>query len=377
MLRVGLVPNASMRVANGVNRYVTSLVEHLEESDGVQPVLVRDDRSSRRGAITEKVVRRMPVPKSVLGALDVVHVPLERIRHPVRFAGVPVVVTIHGLGGLSGEFTDERAEKADRLFVSRFERLEDVRVITPSRATRDHVCERLHVEPSTVEVIPFGVDSRVFHPRVTGDPRSQHAAPNRFDVRHPYVLSVGPFSIRKNSLRLLQAFRRLRDSARLPHKLVLAGRVDRDRAMAAALKLGVAEHVVVTGPVSDPELASLYRGAAAVCLVSRYEGFGLPALEAMACGAPLVISNAPALLEVAGPVATVVRREDGPEALSDALAGVLGSVELMGEMERRGLEHAARFTWADCADAHAQVYRNHVALSDAQRSRGTRPIGWR
>ena len=213
------------------------------------------------------------------------------------------------------------------------------------------LCDLVGVEPSSVTVIPLGVDHGVFFPI---EP-SAHP-PRTWPTSRPYLLHVGPYSVRKNSQLLLEAFASSRRHNALPHALVWAGPVDGNTILRDAARLGITDHVVIAGQLSDPELAEAYRGATALCVPSRYEGFGLPVLEAMACHTPVIISDSPALVELAGDAAFVVRTTSGPSELAAAIGHVAGSKEVRHELRTRGLIRASSFTWADCARQHAMRY---------------------
>ena len=123
-----------------------------------------------------------------------------------------------------------------------------------------------------------------------------------------------------------------------------------------ASRLGIEDHVVIAGQLSDEKLADVYRGATALCVPSRYEGFGLPLLEAMACGTPVIVSDSPALVELAGDAALVVGTTSGPSELAAAIGRVVDAPAVRHELRTRGLARAALFTWAACARQHAAQY---------------------
>jgi glycosyltransferase involved in cell wall biosynthesis len=167
-------------------------------------------------------------------------------------------------------------------------------------------------------------------------------------------------SVRKNSRVLFEAFSRMCRTHRLEHALVLAGTVDRAAVDEFAGRADLDRHLIIVGPVPDTTLAQWYRHAAAVCVPSRYEGFGLPVVEAMASGAPVVISSSPALEEVAGGAAAIFEDRDDPDALADALAGVLTLPSLAARLRARGLERSREFTWDRCVSRHVEVYEQMV-----------------
>jgi glycosyltransferase involved in cell wall biosynthesis len=180
------------------------------------------------------------------------------------------------------------------------------------------------------------------------------------------VLSVGSLEPGKNRRRLIEAFASL--ASAFPHTLAIAGQPawKYEDDLSLPQRLGLTERVRFLGPVPDADLPALYSAAEAVAFPSLYEGFGLPALEAMACGAPLIASTAPALVELAGDAALLVDPYDSG-AIAAALRRVLKDAELREKLRRRGLERAAQFSWRQAAEQTLAVYDQAAAT----RRRGT------
>jgi glycosyltransferase involved in cell wall biosynthesis len=228
------------------------------------------------------------------------------------------------------------------------------RVIVPSRVTARELEETLGVARGRITVIPLAAPARFTDVASAGDAtvRARLRLPER------YVLHVGGTDARKRLPKLVAAFDALaRDDATLG--LVLVG-PEGDAVGSAALRRAIdgaaARHrIVVTGPVADPDLPALYRGAAAVALATRHEGFGLPVLEAFACGAPVVATAADALVEVAGDAALLVP-VDAPEELAPAIARVLGDRALAMSLREQGIARAAQHRWSVAAAETLTVY---------------------
>lgn len=239
-------------------------------------------------------------------------------------------------------------------------------VIADSESARNDAIEHLGLSPDRVRAIPLAARASLLResPATKADAEARLA---RFGLAPGvrFVLAVGTLEPRKNLPRLIEAFARLM-AGNSNHKdalLVLTGSVNRGAAaIEEALKrhnLGE-ERVVRTGYVSDAELAALYQGCACFAYPSLYEGFGLPVLEAMALGAPVVTSNVSSLPEVAGDAALLVDPSD-VDALAHALERVLSDDALAADLRSRGRLRAAQFSWERCADEHVRLYHEVAA----------------
>ena len=261
-----------------------------------------------------------------LRSADVVHYPFT-IRVPAVEA--PTVVTLHDLQHLDLPQLFSRAERGFRsLYYNRSARAAE-RVVVPSAFVRASTVDRLGLDADRVRVIPHGIDHARFSP---GD-----------DEREPFLLYPARAWPHKNHARLYEALALLRrEQPEL--RLVLTGGGHTE---------SVRDGVEVRGHVSLDELVSLYRRAAALVFPSRYEGFGQPVVEAMACGCPVACSDIPALVEVAGGAARTFAADDA-EAIAAAVLDVLANA---ADYRERGLERAASFTWERAAAQYEHVYR--------------------
>jgi glycosyltransferase involved in cell wall biosynthesis len=274
-----------------------------------------------RAALRPAALRRQ------LARGDVVHYPLTV---PVPAVERPSVLTLLDVQHLDLPQLFSRSERLfRRVAYDRAARRAD-RVIVISEWVRERVIERLGLDHGRVHAIHLGVD----HQRFT---------PSPVVAREPFLLYPARPWPHKNHDRLLEAFARVRQS-RSDLRLVLTG-VGHDP---ARLPPGVEAR----GGVSASELVSLYRRAAALVFPSLYEGFGLPPVEAMACGCPVAASDAGSLPEVVGDAAVLFDPRD-PAAIA---AGVDEALDRAPELARLGIERAAGFTWDATARAHDAVY---------------------
>lgn len=226
-------------------------------------------------------------------------------------------------------------------------------VLTDSRHSRRDLVQHVGVAARKLHVAGCGLDRR-FQPIV--DKTVQQAVIDRYNIPTPYLLYVGGITARKNIARLFEAYARVRE--RHPQiTLVIGGKRQwQTRAIDAAFeRLQLADQVHFTGYVADADLPTLYSAATAFVFPSLYEGFGLPPLEAMACGTPVITANVSSLPEVVGDAALLVDPYD-VQSLADAIERVIQDDALRRMLRQRGLERAAQFSWAQVARKTVQVY---------------------
>jgi glycosyltransferase involved in cell wall biosynthesis len=312
-MRVGLDTSPLVQTQAGTARYVRGLLAHNEYKPfswggpGRPATVVRDLWWYPHG-----------LPREARG-VDVLHCPT--FRGPVR-SSVPVVVTVHDLAVLRHPGTfNPWTRRYSRFAVPRVARAAR-RVIAVSEFTRAEIVELLGVPAERIRVIPNAV----------GEP----FGPDGPAVEGDYVLAVGTLEPRKNLAAAQQA------AERLGVELKVVGA----RGWGSVLVDGW------LGRVSDEELAALYRGARCLVYPSLYEGFGIPVLEAMACGTPVVTSAGGATEEVAGGAAVLVDPRD-PSAIA---AGIEEARARRDDLVRMGLDRAREFTWARVAEATRSVY---------------------
>lgn len=226
-------------------------------------------------------------------------------------------------------------------------------VLVPSESAKRDVARLFLVPLSKIVVTPYGV-SETFRP-IPKEFAKQKVA-ERFGVEGRFILTVNFFRPRKNAPVLAAAFRELR-CRRVPVDWLVFTGVATDALKRHILQAAgdVADRVVFTGYVADDALPFLYNAATVFAFPSRYEGFGLPVLEAMACGTPVVAGDAPAVNEIAGDAALLVPPNDW-RALAEALGWVLTDGALAQTLRERGLTQAALFKWEQTAQLTLRVY---------------------
>jgi glycosyltransferase involved in cell wall biosynthesis len=266
-------------------------------------------------------------------------------QHPPRRSSLPWVQTLHDVIPLSRPHPQLEAERRRWLRLGpRLRRAAAIAAV--SRFSADEGIRHLGLDPRRVHVIHNGVDHAIFHPAgAPGDAMREE---------RPYLLHVAAWGPHKGFEEATALIARLAERG-LPHRLVLAGPQDgwmlrQVRAVVAGSP--VRERIEVAGYVAD--LPSLYRGATALLMTSRCEGFGLPALEAMACGTPVVAFANSSLPEVVGEGGVLV--EDGDlEAMARAVRRLAICRRAHDELAERAVAQAARFRWETAVDAYAQL----------------------
>ncbi len=288
--------------------------------------------------------------------LDLFHAPAHRL--PSRRLD-RLVFTLHDLTFLSHPHLHTLSNRLDTLAAVSRAAAAGADFIAVSGWTRDEALARLGVAGERLTVVPWA-PGPAFKPLDDPARGQRHAA--RFGVDRPYLLSVGSMEPRKNLVALVDAFVALPDGLRDRHALVLVGgegwrnlaireRLERARSTCRVLCLGA---------VRQATLVALYNGARALAYPSLAEGFGLPVVEAMACGCPVVTSSSSALPEAAGGAALLVDPGD-PAALRQALERVLADEALRADLRARGLARAAALSWRRTAEQTLAVYRRAVA----------------
>jgi len=289
-------------------------------------------------------------------AVDLFHTPYFAI--PLT-SQVPKFLTIHDLifERFPGYMPDRWAMPYYRSLTSGGMQ-QAARVITISQATAEDIRKYYRVPDQKIRVIPEGVDP-VFQP--IQDPSIKARAREQYFLQEPFILSVGARRPHKNLSRLVKAFSMV--APMIDHDLVFIGPADRrfpDEAYRAAIELQMIGRVRFLNWVPEEDLSTLYSLADLVVIPSLVEGFGLPALEAMACGTPVVASNRSALPEVVSKAGLLVDPEDEND-LSRAIYDILKDQGLWLKMSVAGLKRAADFSWGKTAQAMLRVYQEILA----------------
>jgi glycosyltransferase involved in cell wall biosynthesis len=354
----------------GNETYVRGLVGGLREvgggheyllytpEPGLLPPSMLGERVRARRVVPADNLRRvgMAMPRAARrDRLDLLHVTYAL----APWMPCPAVVTVHDI---SYRTHPETFSARDRLLLSLAVPLAMRRaawVITVSAAARRDIIWHYRLPAAKVVAIHNGVEARF---RPVADPAALAAVRARYGLPERYILAVGNLQPRKNLRRLIAAFAALRAARGDDCRLVLVGQPFwRQAEVAAAIDAhGLRDAVIPTGYVPDEDLPAIYSAATVFAYPSLYEGFGLPPLEAMACGTPVVAGNRSSLPEVVGEAGLLVDPLD-TGALAAALARLLDDGELRARLRQAGFGRAAGFTWREAARRTLGVYEAAMA----------------
>lgn len=369
MIRLAIDTSAAMARSSGIGRYVTELIASLSRLAGVELRVGREfnlwrgvrplvERPRTRvdtilASASEFLYENLRLPGTVRNAaVHLYHATAARL--PARRLSVPIVTTVHDFAAfefprwqgvmrgwkLRGQI--ERAVAGARL------------VIVPSDAIRRELVARFPSAASRTLTIPHGVAAAF---------REVHRPP----TTSPTFVSVATQERRKNLVVLLEAFARVLAAHPAARLRLIGQEHNASHAIGHRVRaLGIAHAVTVEGYVSDEHLADAYAAAIATVYPSVYEGFGLPILESMSAGAPVITSGAGAMGEVAGAAALFVDRVDA-SSVAAAMSRIVDDPSLRAHLVAAGRERAAGFTWDSSARRHLEAYR--TATEDLRRVR--------
>lgn len=321
-----------------------------------EPLSVVVYRNALLPGLSEHGVDTVPFSSSdgVPAEVDVIWHPgsgMGRVPAFLTRADLPVVCTVHGLDSFSLSLGELSAGPYDVLnhFLSRWLRKSEwrrlaprvARVVAVSRYGREEIERHILVDPQRISVIHHGVDTEVFRPAPSG------SGPGR-----PFLLHVSSFHPKKNYRRLLEAYSTLKSANRPILRMVVPGFPARRRTPEGV--------EIVRQSLDGRQLAQLYGAATAFVFPSLHETFGLPILEAMACGCPVITSTETACPEIAGDAALLVDPRS-VEAIATAMSRVADDSELGETLRQRGLDRASEFTWDRSAQLHVEAFRKALA----------------
>lgn len=357
--RIGI--DGRMHAHSGIGRYITMLLKHLPSvvNDEPQFVVFSSERFVD-GAYRHVATRSRPLSffeqidlcKTALGThLDLFHSPQFNIP---LLSKVPQVTTIHDCA--YAKYPEEFSSLFDRCLYAvmfRTALVKSRKIIAVSHATKEDLHRIYGVSKEKIRVIHEGVDEVFFESPSNDCDQVKDVC----GIDQPFMLFVGIARPRKNLERILRAFAAARGRMDREMKLVIAGPEDtrflNTRQLIEHLNIG--ESVILAGSITDQQLRSLYRSTTCFLFPTLHEGFGLPALEAMASGTPVITSRRPAHEEIAGDAALLVDPANTNE-MAEAIIRMTEDDRLREEMIQKGLNRARMFSWEMCAAQTLAIY---------------------
>ena len=357
----------------GNESYATNLIEALAEIDSLNQYTLFVTRSEAverfRGRWPNFIVRRtlphtplirIPLTLSTMlrmNPVDILHVQFSA----PPFAPCPVVVSVHDLSFEHLPQTFNRRSWTQLRLTVRHSARRAAQIVTLSEHARRDIIATYGISPVLVTAIPPAAPAH-FGP--INDEKELQRVRHNYGILGDYILSVGSIQPRKNLRRLISAYARLR-RARPEHKLpqlVLVGkRAWRyDETLRAIQESGAGDSVILTGYVPETDLPALYSGALCFVYPSYFEGFGLPPLEAMKCGAPVIVGDRTSLPEVVGDAGLLVDPFD-VNAIAGAIESLIDNPNLRAELSVKGLNRARTFDWRETARRTVKVYEQAAA----------------
>ncbi len=378
-MHIGIDAHAIGAKQGGNETYIRNLIRSLAEVDGSNRYTLYLAEPEAAAVWQEEFAKEYRNFSIVLlpKPTPIVRVPLylayELRRRPVDvlhvqytappFCPAPVVATIHDLAfeHLPETFT-RRGSFQLKLTVRRTAQ-RAARIATVSEYSRQDLLKTYNLAPEKVVVTYNGIE-----PHFKAEPASPEEGPEirrRFGIDRDFILAVGSLQPRKNLVRLIRAYAQMRkENENFRHQLVIVGRKLwlSDEIFDEVKRQPWASDVILTGYVSDEDLPALYRTASVFVYPSIFEGFGLPPIEAMACGTPVVTSNNSCLPEVTGDAAVLIDALDERQ-IAQGIHQILRDEALRARLIEKGLARAARYRWLDAAEKTLQLYRESVLLN--------------
>ncbi len=371
-MRIAIDYSAGVNQTAGIGRFVRNLVQALSLIDQTNEYVLMYAKpnpgrlldlpsgpnfSAKELPLRERLLtilwHRLHLPISVdrlVGPVDIFHAPdfvLPPVKHAVS------ILTVHDLAFLiHPECADDRLRRFLEKAVPRSIARADY-ILADSENTKSDVVCLMDADPERVFVVPGAVDP-VFVPAAQS---SIDDTKEKYQLDQPYILGLGTIEPRKNWPRLIEAYARFRTSTGLPHQLVIAGGNGwlTEETFASASRSPYSQDIRFTGRIPDDTLVPLITGAEVFAYPSLYEGFGLPPLEAMACGTPVICSNSSSLPECAEGAALMVPPTD-TDAMAEALEQICTDDNLKQDLRRRGTARAAEYGWEDSAKRLLEIY---------------------
>jgi glycosyltransferase involved in cell wall biosynthesis len=360
---------------SGVGNYVSDLLQAMGRMDADLDIILYEDPGNPLVQVQGNRIRKVPVYAKRYSAkeqfelahrcridrLDVFHSPFYMSPW---LAPCPVVITVHDLIPFLFDIYGQPKRELVRLGYWLAAK-KAARVIVVSRTTCDDLNRILDVPPGKITVVYNATSREVYHPNA--DHSESGYLLERYGIRQPYVLTLSAKNLEtKNLSAVVEALAICRREVGLAVQVVVAGQPEGFQE-AAGQRAAAMENTLLTGFIPAPDLPKLYRSADVFLIGSKYEGFGLPLLEAMSCGCAVVCSNGGSLAEVAGMGAVMVNPDD-PLQMGREVSRLLGDPDARAELKSRARERAALFSWEKAARETASAYFQAAQESNSSKT---------
>jgi len=374
-MNIGIDANCLIFEKAGIGKYTQNLIKNIIKIDGKnhyflyfsylrkrtqREKIIKDFLKPKPKNVTIKII---PLPARWYEFLTSTPLPINKIiKEPLDVffspyaAGIPkngfpkMVVTIHDLTFL--RFPEHRGRKLSNYYLRRHKIAikNSQKIIVPSRSTREDLANFFKIKPQKIQVIYEAADVCFKVLSARNLKNSSKIISQYFDPKTQYILSVGTLEPRKNLRKLVEAYSLLPHSLQRVYKLVLVGGQGWNNQVLQKVvnNLNLKDKVILTGFVSDEDLPYIYNRASVFVYPSLYEGFGLPPLEAMACGVPVITANNSSLPEVVGKAAFLIDPLNEKE-IAEAIKKILLKPKIAQKLSLLGLEQVKKFSWEKAA----------------------------
>lgn len=355
-MKIGLDIRQSKVEGTGIGRYTMNIYARLQELKRSELIFI-DGPANKGSAIIDKLVVNL-WEQFVLPVLLLIK--RVKVFHITKNLGIPLIsftryiITVHDIIPLimQKEYLPGKLKKL--LYVVRLKwavKRADI-LVSDSFHTKEDLIKHLGVPASKIRVIYLGIEKKF---RVSDDFSKSNDIWQRYGISKPFILGLGSNEPRKNTANLIKAFEIIKEGHSSDLQLVIIGKPwskQRDG-------YDCSEDIIFTGYVGDEELIALYNSTEVFVFPSLYEGFGLPPLEAMACGAPVITSNTSSLPEVVGDSAVLVD-PNNIEQIANSIWKIVTDREYRSSLKQKGLEHVKQFTWEKSIKELAELYDEYL-----------------
>jgi len=364
-MRIGILATGLNGPLTGIGVYIYNLIDALNRANISDIDIITINHKEMDCFPNEQIIIENPFPLISTYAwysyifrkigkynIDIIHNPAQvptiftkKLRYIISVMDLtPFIVpneSKHGRPLIYKLLFNETLKKANK-------------IISISESTRNDLVEYFDIESDKIVTIPLAVNALYKHLPT----EKTTIVKQKYNINYPYILYVGTLEARKNIARLIKAFYKLRKQG-VSHKLIIVGKRGwkYKEIFDIIRELHLESDVIFTGYVRENDLPALYSAADVFVYPSIYEGFGLPLLEAMACGTPVITSNASSLPEVVNDAAVTVNPYD-TDSLTNAIYAILSNNDLRSDLVRKGYKRAASYSWDKCASRTVQVYND-------------------